>query len=307
MGHTILYIFSIYTGKEGIKNMREYIYRNCCYSILMAIFFTMTIKILSGIIFIKFLSNKSELFTINYYLYSCIFILIIIFLINRIYNKRSIKALGFRKGNILYYIKGILSGLGILFIILFLIRITHSIYVKINKNISWKMILILLIGFFIQSLTEEVLFRGYIQNHIAIYKGIPFAIIMQALIFSGVHILNAGNSILVFLNLFLIAIFLGLAYSSTNYICFSTGIHFIWNFLLAIVIKGKINDNMNSIPILYLDIMDNILSDSFLFLNKEILTGGDFGIEGSIFTTIVFTILIIYKYGYLTSTLWKKE
>jgi membrane protease YdiL (CAAX protease family) len=88
------------------------------------------------------------------------------------------------------------------------------------------------------------------------------------------------------INIFIAGIFLSLVYLKTNSIIVSTIVHFLWNFLIGCIYGS----NISGLKI-YSIANYNIVS------NKSFLTGVDFGFEGSILTTLIFSIfsLILIK------------
>lgn len=159
-------------------------------------------------------------------------------------------------------------------------------------NLEW--IFVLLGGFLIQSASEEILFRGYIQNILSINNNGIFAISIQALIFASVHVLNAGCSILAVLNLLLFAAILGFIQIIVHNIYFVCGIHFIWNTVLAFIIDGKISGILLPISISRFNITGN-----------KFIVGGNFGIEESLITTVVFSCAFVIFFNQLKNIKWE--
>lgn len=128
--------------------------------------------------------------------------------------------------------------------------------------------------------------RGYLQNGIAATKGYGFAIVVQALVFTILHGANPGISIMALVNLFVTAIMLGLLFRYTDSIWLVGGMHFIWNFALG--------------PILGIQVSGNVFPTTILTASasgNELLTGGAFGMEASILTTIFVIIFNIVLYN----------
>ncbi len=254
--------------------------------IVISLISTSLVQIMVGVIF-STMKAKDTLFKAGTFfeLFGSICILANIILINKFYNKRPIKALGFRRKIYKPFACGVLYGLLMCCSVFFLMTIIGLITVHLNNSINWKFIVIIFFGFIIQSLAEEVMFRGYIQNSIAVHKGKTLAIVIQALIFASVHVLNPEITIISALNLVLLGLVLGVIYSFRDNIWLVAGMHFAWNFLLGVVQGGEVSGNTISESI-----FDIALNGHY------VLTGGNFGIEGSIITSIVFmaTLGIVY-------------
>jgi membrane protease YdiL (CAAX protease family) len=100
------------------------------------------------------------------------------------------------------------------------------------------------------------------------------------------HLGNPNIGILPLLNLFLAGIFLGIYTIHKNNLWFPIGAHLTWNYLQG--------------PIFGFEVSGNKINS--LFEQKpnghELLTGGNFGFEGSIILTLFLMISIFYMDGY---------
>lgn len=78
-------------------------------------------------------------------------------------NKRPIASLGFTQENVFsQYALGFLIGASSLAFLAVVTMLLGSIHFKLNSHMNFGLILLLLLGFIIQGLTEEVLCRGYL-------------------------------------------------------------------------------------------------------------------------------------------------
>ncbi len=128
---------------------------------------------------------------------------------------------------------------------------------------------------------EEALFRGYILQTFARSGLAWFAILLTSLFFASVHLMNPGAAEISTANTALAGIWFGVAYLKTRDLWFVTGLHFMWNWaqgsLLGIEVSG----------------LTKISKEPLL---REIehgpawLTGGNYGIEAGIITTIALII-----------------
>lgn len=122
---------------------------------------------------------------------------------------------------------------------------------------------------------EELLFRGYpFQKLLAWNRG--YAIVAVALLFAVLHMNNESVSLLGLFNIFLGGILLGLAYERYRRLWFPIGLHLAWNVTTGPILGHEVSgyEAMRSI-----------------FIERgtgpDLLTGGEFGIEGSIWMTLV--------------------
>jgi len=103
------------------------------------------------------------------------------------------------------------------------------------------------------------------------------AIGVSAVAFSLAHFLNPGYNILVFINLTMFGVFASLYMIAFDDIWGACAIHSVWNFLQG-SFYGISVSGTGSVESIFRTTAKS---------SSVILTGGKFGIEGSIFTTIV--------------------
>lgn len=159
-----------------------------------------------------------------------------------------------------------------------------------TKNIEWNDVtlsrdLSMIAGLMIVSaLAEEIVFRGYILNNLLESMNKWGALIISAVLFAAVHINNPNIIITAMLNLFAGGMLLGINYIYTKNLWFSILLHFSWNFfqgpLLGFPVSG-----IEFKSVLQMESKGNL-----------ILTGGEFGMEGSILTGIVLMIAWLLLY-----------
>ena len=140
--------------------------------------------------------------------------------------------------------------------------------------------------FTIVSLNEEIAIRGYILHNLSSSFNKYVALIISSLVFMIMHLGNPNIGILPLVNLFLAGIFLGIYTIHKNNLWFPIGAHLTWNYLQG--------------PIFGFEVSGNKINS--LFEQKpnghELLTGGNFGFEGSIILTLFLMISIVYMDGY---------
>lgn len=131
--------------------------------------------------------------------------------------------------------------------------------------------LMLLIAF-----SEELVFRGYILgNLLETFPNKYIALAASAFLFACFHIPDPGIHTLAFTNVFLCGLLLGINYIYTKNCWFSFLFHFSFNFFQGPVLGFKVSGI--SLPSL---LQAEPKGDLFL-------TGGDFGLEGSILNTLI--------------------
>lgn len=123
---------------------------------------------------------------------------------------------------------------------------------------------------------EETLFRGVIVRQLARQINPAAAIIISAVIFGLLHALNPNATLAAGIGLILQAgVMLALAYIVTRSLWLAIGLHFAWNFMQAAIVGGALSGSrVHSI----------VTADLH---GPALLSGGAFGIEGSIITTAI--------------------
>jgi membrane protease YdiL (CAAX protease family) len=124
--------------------------------------------------------------------------------------------------------------------------------------------------------SEEMVFRGYILGNLLDSFGNKWvALLLSGILFAAFHFTNPGVHTLAFVNLFLAGLLLGINYIYTRNLWFSFLFHLSWNFFQGPVLGFKVSGL--SLPTL---LVAEPKGDLFI-------TGGEFGLEGSILNTIV--------------------
>lgn len=176
---------------------------------------------------------------------------------------------------------------------------TGSFILIANKNLFWTNITLNVSQLFVGvglmalvSLSEEIVFRGYILNNLLQSVNKWWALIMSALIFALFHMNNPGITFFAVLNVFLAGLMLGINYIYTRNLWFGLLLHFSWNFYQGPVLGYKVSGlNVQSL-------LQQELS------GHPLLTGGSFGFEGSLLDGLLsllttFVLAMIYEKKFL--------
>ena len=132
------------------------------------------------------------------------------------------------------------------------------------------------------SLSEEILIRGYVLSNFMDSSNKYIALLISSLLFALMHGLNPNITAIGMINLFLAGIMLGITYLFTKNLWFAFANHFSWNFFQAMFgfhVSGL-----------------TIYSPIKLKIEPSIWTGGEFGVEGSVLTILLQSILIVFLY-----------
>ncbi|MDP4246407.1 MAG: CPBP family intramembrane metalloprotease [Bacteroidota bacterium] len=131
--------------------------------------------------------------------------------------------------------------------------------------------LLLLIAF-----SEELVFRGYILNNLlSSFQNKWIALIISAVLFAAFHITNPGIHFLAIANLLIAGLLFGMNYIYTRNLWFSILFHLSWNFFQGPLLGSDVS-GLHMPSLLQLQTTGDLL-----------ITGGDFGLEGSIMNMAV--------------------
>ncbi|GAA2565913.1 MULTISPECIES: CPBP family intramembrane glutamic endopeptidase [Streptomyces] len=135
--------------------------------------------------------------------------------------------------------------------------------------------------------TEEVLFRGVLFRIIEEHLGTYLALGLTGIVFGLMHLLNEDATLWGALAIAVEAGFmLAAAYAATRSLWLAIGVHFGWNFAAAGVFSTVVSGNGDNKGLL-----DATMS------GPELLTGGDFGPEGSVYSVgfgVLLTLVFLW-------------
>ena len=149
-------------------------------------------------------------------------------------------------------------------------------------NWPWVDVLGFMFFFLLISIVEEVLFRGYLMTVIAKDFSMLTALVVSALLFGIMHLGNADFTWLGFASIVLGGYVIGLLMYKYQTIYVAIGMHWFWNFYHGNVLGFDVSGF--DVPAL-LDIQ---------MRGPDMLTGGEFGLEGSLITILLLTAVSIH-------------
>lgn len=215
-----------------------------------------------------------------------IFITILAIVSAHFIQKISWEKLGFkRRGAVKDFLKGWVVGALILIVcvvIMMLLGAVEITGIQINSRIILQFIP-LVAAWSIQANAEEVFTRGWIFGTIGRKINILAGIIISSAIFTAMHLENEGIALLPLLDLSLFGVFAALYMIKTDNIWAVSGFHAAWN-----CFQG----NVFAFPV-----SGSTTGDAFIQVTVHgsgWLTGGGFGVEGSIVSILVQVVLITW-------------
>lgn len=233
------------------------------------------------------LTDKTSDFRLILGLLAFGFILNTVFRWTRKVEKRPIRTLGFYRENCLSdFLKGFGLGLALfLLTLLGLVALGQYRFESIHLNPYSLAFIIFTIPFWIlQGTAEEVVSRAWLLPQLASRTNLKLAVIISSIFFTLLHMGNSGLTPVSIVNLFLFGVAMSLYLLKTDTVWGIAGIHGAWNFaqgnLFGVLVSGQSSGT---------SIMKFTPQG-----NQDWLSGGSFGIEGSIVSSIILFLLILY-------------
>ena len=235
-------------------------------------------------------------FFYHYFLYYELFSFVIILFLYifwvKVIEKNALSSLGFVKRNWLKYLGwGIMFSLVQMGVIALIYQISGIGSFALNE-LSLEPILFIL-GLFpfwlLQGGTEEVATRGWLLTRIAARTNLPLAIAISSSLFGILHMGNAGVTFLSVLNIILDGVLAGLLFIYTDSIWLVVAQHGTWNYVQGNLLGFQVSGTG----------ADASIFSFTMGSGPDWLTGGEFGAEGSIITTMVLllSLVIVYRLG----------
>lgn len=234
------------------------------------------------------------LMLMQYYGFAVFMILAILYC--KFIEKRPIKTMGLNR-SIYDYISGALIAAVLLVVIMGVCCMAGSLsYTGIGKDIDHVYMLALLAAFVIQGAAEEILCRGFLMSSLLKKASIPMSIFFSSTAFAFPHFFTmltfeAEYAVIGIVNLYLISIIFSLLILCRSNIWVACGLHSIWNFLLygvfGLALSGSETGATGMI--------------CFEIEQFNIINGGLYGVEASILTTVVLTIVVVVLCKYLNT------
>lgn len=218
-------------------------------------------------------------------------LLLILFIAFRTFDKKSFKDIGVSaKNHLKELVLGLLLGAGSITLIFFILYLSNNIELEnsfTTPNFSIHTLtglgLFILVGF-----KEELLSRGYCITAFN-QMGKPWlSAVISSLIFSLLHVANPNVKLLGLLNVFLVGLLFSYMFIKTKNLMMPIGYHITWNYFQG---------NVFGFPVSGIDIHGIY---GVTILKDNLLTGGSFGPEAGILTTMVIVLgmLLVWKtYG----------
>jgi membrane protease YdiL (CAAX protease family) len=170
------------------------------------------------------------------------------------------------------FLVGIAFGVALIGSCALLVVLTTDVRHGLGRGFPWGELALVFLPAVVH---EELLFRGYPFQKLVAGNRI-FAVVFVALVFAALHAGNSAVTPLALANIFLGGILLGLAYLRFQRLWFPIGLHLAWNLMTGPILGHEVSGYISE---------ETVLTESGH--GPWWLSGGEFGIEGSVLMTAV--------------------
>nr|WP_307991969.1 type II CAAX endopeptidase family protein [uncultured Niameybacter sp.] len=208
-----------------------------------------------------------------------------VLLVVRWVEKRKITSIGFFKERaISSYFKGVaIAVIGIMAIISIL-QFKGEVVLKVSVQQlgvnSLGLIILIGIAWIIQGAAEEILVRGYMFQSLSAKYGLYKGVLISSIVFALLHLGNNGITSLSLINILMCGLMLVLLVLKDENLWGACGFHTAWNLFQGNIFGMNVSGNG----------LDASLFTTTI-TQPSIWNGGQFGIEGSLLTTVFMLII----------------
>ncbi|MCE3198842.1 CPBP family intramembrane glutamic endopeptidase [Paenibacillus sonchi] len=213
---------------------------------------------------------------------SGLYMLIVVCFTVRVIRRQPLSTIGLSRPDVKQFAQGFLSGALLMAII---VMVLWGLGNAAFQNDGWTPRFSqldlpgLMVTACIAGICEEVLFRGYIQHLLASRLGTVWAVVITSVIFSAAHMANPGYNWISALNIVLIALIFSYATLRTGNLYYTMALHLSWNLVqgygFGVSVSGNTQQGLYSV----------------MLEGPDWITGGSFGLEASILTTILLGLI----------------
>lgn len=205
-----------------------------------------------------------------------------IYIFRKFVDKKSFKSLGFELTNYKAdLLKGLVWGAALISLGFFALYFSGFITV-IDSDFGAIQWLSYIAFFVIVAFNEEILVRGYVLTNLMASMNKYWALIVTALLFSVMHLGNDSTSLISTANIFIAGLMLGVYTIHKRNLWFPIAMHFTWNFFQGPILGFEVSGTK----------MESVINQQVS--GNSLVTGGDFGFEGSLLLTIMMIASTIY-------------
>lgn len=145
-------------------------------------------------------------------------------------------------------------------------------------------ILIILIGYMIQGMEEEIVTRGFLMISIARRYPLWLGVLTNSFLFGALHMMNPGATVFSVINTVLHGLLYSMFFLKRDSVWQTGGVHTGWNFSQSCIFGQRTSG---------LPLMASVFSMTSP-TGTSFLTGGDYGLEASVVSTVVSVIVFVW-------------
>lgn len=285
MTKSILWPFSKENGLYSESVNMERIHGGITFVAFLGILFATLIS--AALIVFSFIGLDADLPELLANLLQFVFFIVFVWLYAKYIEKRSFRSFGFfGRRKFRDYTKGVIIGLLLLSVSFVVVASSSKANIVYSFNFSIYSVLSILsvLGFFlIQGASEEIFMRGWFMQSIAVRHWPWLGIVLSTVIFTVLHAANPNLNTVAVVNLFLIGLFLATLALYDENLWGACGFHSAWNFTMNSVYGVQVSGNKLT--------GETIMQTTFE--GNDLITGGGFGLEGSIVVTVIIVIATV--------------
>ncbi|MDN2706059.1 type II CAAX endopeptidase family protein [Janthinobacterium sp. SUN100] len=178
--------------------------------------------------------------------------------------------------------RGLLLGAGLV-ALTFGVLAALGVYQFSGVNALSVLLLLPLAELVLVGMAEEMMFRGILFGVTARALGNKAAIVISSLVFALAHLPNAGFSLLAIIALVAYGVLQAALYMKTRRLWVCIGTHIGWNYCVGQVFSSTVSGHAATDGLLRGELAGN-----------AVLTGGAFGVEGSLVTVLLIGAVAAY-------------
>lgn len=208
-----------------------------------------------------------------------------VLLIVRWVEKRKITSIGFFKERVISsYFKGVVIAVIGIMAIISILQFKGEVVLKVSVEQlgvnSLGLIILIGIAWIIQGAAEEILVRGYMFQSLSAKYGLYKGVLISSIVFALLHLGNNGITSLSLINILMCGLMLVLLVLKDENLWGACGFHTAWNLFQGNIFGMNVSGNG----------LDASLFTTTI-TQPSIWNGGQFGIEGSLLTTVFMLII----------------
>ncbi len=198
------------------------------------------------------------------------------------FSPDPMQAVGFPRDGAMPFWKGFALAAALVSSAVVAIAVGGSYSVHLDPSATVSSFILVLMVLLSGSLFEELAFRGYAFHRFCELTHPVFGALFFSALFGAVHFLNPSWSWIAFLNTVLVGLLFAIAYLRTRSLWVVWGMHFGWNLVLGTIF---------GLPVSGLSVFSILTKGATR--GPVFLTGGAYGIEGSLNGTAIIVLGIV--------------